>query len=55
MVVGCGIAVTDYENAVLDGVSSLNINKPKKAFEDFSRAIQLEPELSTVTWDAPTR
>ena len=40
---GCGVTLTDYENAVLDGVSNLNLNKPKKAFEDFSRAIDMDP------------
>jgi len=45
LVAGCGIGVSDYEDAVLDGVSSLNRNKPEKALEDFNRAIQLEPQL----------
>ena len=40
---GCGVTLTDYENAVLDGVSNLNLNKPEKAFEDFSRAIDMDP------------
>jgi len=46
VVVGCGIGVSDYEDAVLDGVSSLNLNKPEKALESFNRAIQLEPQKS---------
>ena len=45
MITGCGIGVSDYEDAVLDGVSSLNRNKPDKALEDFNRAIRLGPEL----------
>ena len=45
MAAGCGIGVSDYEDAVLDGVSSLNRNKPDKALEDFNRAIRLKPEL----------
>jgi len=45
MAAGCGIGVSDYEDAVLDGVSSLNRNKPDKALEDFNRAIRLGPEL----------
>ena len=40
---GCGIGVSDYDNAVLDGVSNLNLNKPEKAYEDFSRAIEIDP------------
>jgi len=43
MAAGCGVTLTDYENAVLDGVSNLNLNKPEKAFEDFSRAIDIDP------------
>ena len=44
VVAGCGVGVSDYEDAVLDGVSSLNLNKPEKALEDFNRAIQLDPQ-----------
>jgi len=40
---GCGLGVSDYDDAVLDGVSHLNTNKPEKALEDFSRAIQIDP------------
>ncbi len=40
---GCGITVSDYDDAVLDGVSNLNLNKPEKAYEDFSRAIKIDP------------
>lgn len=40
---GCGIGNSDYDDAVLDGVSNLNLNKPQKAFEDFSRAVKLDP------------
>jgi tetratricopeptide (TPR) repeat protein len=43
MVSGCGVGVSDYDTAVLDGVSNLNLNKPEKALEDFSRAIELDP------------
>jgi tetratricopeptide (TPR) repeat protein len=45
MAAGCGIGVSEYEDAVLDGVSNLNRNKPEKALECFNRAIQLEPDL----------
>jgi tetratricopeptide (TPR) repeat protein len=43
MVAGCGVGVSDYDHAILDGMSNLNLNKPEKAFEDFSRAIELDP------------
>ena len=42
-VAGCGVGVSDYDHAVLDGVSNLNLNKPEKAYEDFSRAIEIDP------------
>ena len=44
MVAGCGVGVSDYDHAVLDGVSNLNLNKPEKAFKDFNRAIEIDPE-----------
>jgi len=40
---GCGITVSDYKNAVLDGVSNLNLNKPQKALGNFNRAIKIDP------------
>ena len=40
---GCGVGVSDYEHAVLDGVSNLNLNKPEKAYNDFNRAIEIDP------------
>ena len=40
---GCGVGVSDYDDAVLDGVSNLNLNKPEKALKDFSRAIEIDP------------
>lgn len=43
MITGCGVGVSDYDDAVLDGVSNLNLNKPEKAYEDFSRAIEIDP------------
>ena len=44
MIAGCGIGVSDYDDAVLDGVSDLNLNKPEKALENFSRAIKIDPQ-----------
>ena len=43
MVAGCGITLSDYDDAVLDGVSNLNLNKPEKALKDFNRAIEIDP------------
>jgi tetratricopeptide (TPR) repeat protein len=40
---GCGIGVSDYDDAVLEGVSNLNLKKPEKAFGDFNRALELDP------------
>lgn len=40
---GCGVGVSDYDHAVLDGVSNLNLNKPEKAYDDFNRAIEIDP------------
>ena len=42
MVAGCGLGVSDYEDAVLDGVSSLNLNRPEEALESFNRAIDID-------------
>jgi len=43
LVAGCGLGVSDYEDAVLDGVSSLNLNQPEEALESFNRAIDIDP------------
>jgi tetratricopeptide (TPR) repeat protein len=43
VLVGCGVGVSDYDDAVLDGISNLNLNKPQKAYEDFNRAIKIDP------------
>ena len=40
---GCGLGVSDYQDAVLDGVSDLNLNRPEKALESFNRAISIDP------------
>ncbi len=41
---GCGVGVSDYDDALLDGVSNLNLNKPEKALADFDRAIAIDPQ-----------
>ena len=43
MVAGCGVGVSKYDHAVLDGISNLNLNKPEKALKDFNRAIEIDP------------
>lgn len=40
---GCGVGVSDYDDAVLEGISNLNLNKPQKAYEDFGRAVKIDP------------
>lgn len=44
MVVGCGLGVSKYDDAVLDGVSNLNTGKPEEALDDFNRAIKIDPQ-----------
>lgn len=39
---GCGLGVSDYEDAVLDGVSDLNLNRPESALDNFNRAISID-------------
>jgi len=43
-VAGCGIGVSDYDDAIMDGLSSLNLNRTEKAIENFSRAINIDPQ-----------
>ena len=45
-VLGCGVGVPAYKDAVLDGVSALNRNKLDKALAAFNRAIKLDPSRS---------
>lgn len=42
-VLGCGVGVPAYKDAILDGVSALNRNKLDKALAAFNRAIKLDP------------
>ncbi|MGD8648863.1 MAG: tetratricopeptide repeat protein [Desulfobacterales bacterium] len=44
MVAGCGLGVSKYDDAILDGASNLNTGKPEKALEDFNRAIKIDPQ-----------
>ena len=43
LVTGCGVGVSEHKDAVLDGLSSLNLGKPEKALESFNRAISIDP------------
>jgi tetratricopeptide (TPR) repeat protein len=43
---GCGVTVGDYDKAIMDGISKLNLNKPEKAIKAFERAIDIDPKRS---------
>ena len=43
VVTGCGLGVSKYDDAIMDGASNLNTGKPEKALEDFNRAIKIDP------------
>jgi tetratricopeptide (TPR) repeat protein len=42
ILVGCGVGVPAYDDAVLEGISAFNRNKMDKALADFNRAIKLD-------------
>ena len=42
----CGVTVENYDKAIMDGLSKLNLNKPEKAIEAFERAIKIDPKRS---------
>lgn len=44
IVSACGLTTSAYEDAILDGVSSLNRGKIEEAMVDFNRAIKLDPQ-----------
>ena len=48
LITGCGLTLSDYQDAVTDGVAHLGRNKPEKALKDFNRAIKIDP----LTYDA---
>jgi tetratricopeptide (TPR) repeat protein len=43
---GCGLGVSGYDDAIMDGASNLNRGRPEKALEDFNRAIKIKPEVA---------
>jgi tetratricopeptide (TPR) repeat protein len=46
VVAGCGLGVSKYDDAIMDGASNLNKGKPEKALEDFNRAIDIDPQIA---------
>jgi tetratricopeptide (TPR) repeat protein len=46
MVTGCGLGVSKYDDAIMDGASNLNTGKPEKALEDYNRAIKIKPQVA---------
>jgi len=44
VVSGCGVTVSDYDSAIMDGLSKINLNQPEKALKSFERAIQIDPK-----------
>ena len=46
LIAGCGLGVSKYDDAIMDGASHLNTGKPEKALEDFNRAIQIKPHVA---------
>jgi len=46
LVAGCGLGVSKYDDAIMDGASHLNTGKPEKALEDFNRAIRIKPHVA---------
>ena len=43
ILVGCGVGVPAYDDAVLEGIAAFNRNKMDKALADFNQAITLDP------------
>ena len=43
---GCGLGVSKYDDAIMDGASHLNTGKTEKALVDFNRAIKINPKKS---------
>jgi tetratricopeptide (TPR) repeat protein len=42
--IGCGVTVSDYDSAIMNGLSDLNLGKPEKAIKAFERAIEIDPK-----------
>lgn len=46
-VAGCGITMSDYEDAITDGIANLARGKLETALANFEKAIELEPNEAT--------
>ena len=46
LISGCGLGVSKYDDAIMDGASHLNTGEPEKALEDFNRAIKIKPQVA---------
>jgi tetratricopeptide (TPR) repeat protein len=46
LITGCGLGVSKFDDAIMDGASHLNTGKPEKALEDFNRAIKIKPQVA---------
>ncbi len=44
LVAGCGLGVSKYDDAIMDGASNLNTGKTEEALADFNRAIKIDPK-----------
>lgn len=43
-IAGCASNLDEYDDTILDGVASLNMNNPEKALAKFIRAVDLDPK-----------
>jgi tetratricopeptide (TPR) repeat protein len=41
---GCGLGVSKYDDAIMDGASHLNTGKIEEALADYNRAIKIDPQ-----------
>lgn len=41
---GCGLGVSKYDDAIMDGASNLNSGKTEEALADYNRAIKIDPK-----------
>ena len=44
VVSGCGLGVSKYDDAILDGASNLGADKTEEALADYNRAIKIDPK-----------
>jgi len=47
IICSCGENLTTYDDIILDGIASLNTDKPEIAVEDFTKAIQLDSKKAS--------